>query len=337
MRTQAGTAGALAEIVLDASDLQPSRPDSAKIAAAVRAIAEDGAVIVVNAVDPVLLEVLAARMDEDLQKVLRRPERAENFAPGHLQQDPPPESDFLWPSVLAHPFVLSVCRQVLRQPLHFTSYSNNTNLPGSQDQAVHVDEGQLWPGLDRAHPTARLTVNIPLSTVDADSGAIELWPGTHLDPRVCRFAAKPRDALTLALEYVRAARLAAVASAPNRRVGLTVPKPLLDEQRVQRPPVRAVTCQGDLIIRDPRLWHRGTANRGSTRRFMLALDYDPEWRECPEPMQFPPVARDLFEAADMTACATYLDGPIDYLSRHRPRESSLLKRAVADRNRTETY
>jgi Phytanoyl-CoA dioxygenase (PhyH) len=331
MTTRSPLVGALAEVALEAADHERGRADPAKVAAAVRAIAEDGAVILLGALDPVPLRQLSQRMDEDLGELLRRPDRAENFAPGHLQQDPPAESALLWPDVLAHPFVLSVCRQVLRQPLRLTSYTNNTNLAGSHDQDVHVDEGQLWPGLDRAHPAARLTVNIPLSPADAESGAIELWPGTHLDPRLSRFAATPQDSVALALSYMRAAKRAEVAGVPNRRVGLTVPESLLRERRARQPPLRAETRLGDLIIRDPRVWHRGTANHAAKCRFMLALTYDPEWRLCAEPMELPLEARDLFAAAGLAACAVYRKGPIDHLDRHRPPRDSPLKRVAADR------
>jgi len=334
MMTQPRPTGSLVEIALGPADGEHGRADPGRVAAAARALAEDGAVILAGAVPPESLARLAERMDEDLRILLGRPDRAENFAPGHLQQDPPAEQAFLWSAVLAHPFVLRVCREVLRQPLRLTSYSNNTNLVGSQDQAVHVDEGQLWPGLDQAHPPARLTVNIPLSAVDERSGAIELWPGTHLDPRVCRFAATPQEGVTHALSYLRAAKRAAVAEEANRRVGLTVPGPLLDERRSRRPPVRATTRLGDVLIRDPRLWHRGTANHGASRRFMLALTYDPEWREGLEPMQFPPSARSLFDAAGLQVRANYPDGPIDHLGRHRPPQNSPLRRAAPDRDRT---
>ena len=48
-------------------------------------------------------------------------------------------------------------------------------------QPVHVDDGQLWPNLSVAHPPARLVVNVPLRETTEENGAIELWPGTHLD------------------------------------------------------------------------------------------------------------------------------------------------------------
>ena len=54
----------------------------------------------------------------------------------------------------------------------------NTACPGSERQNVHGDGGQLWPGLDAAHPPFGLAVNIPLVDVDENKGATRLWPGT---------------------------------------------------------------------------------------------------------------------------------------------------------------
>ncbi|PJM98523.1 hypothetical protein CG740_35370 [Streptomyces sp. CB01201] len=294
---------------------------------AVEAVRHDGVVIIENVVDPSILRRIKARMAADLEVLAPRPDRAENFAPGHLQQDPPPEPDLLASQILAHPFVLTVCRAVMSQPLRLTGYSNNTNMPGSSAQAVHVDEGQLWPGLPVAHPPARLTVNIPLTTTSEEGGALEVWPGTHDDVSVCQYSSTQREGLLRALEYVRVAKQAGVEGQVNRRVGLTVAPDALAERRELRPPVRAVTAEGGVIIRDPRLWHRGTPNVSDRTRFMLALTYDPHWRSSEPPIELPSVAREIFERARLDVNAVYVNGRIDHLDRHPPFEGSPLRRA----------
>ncbi|MEU2954602.1 phytanoyl-CoA dioxygenase family protein [Streptomyces xanthochromogenes] len=294
---------------------------------AAEAVRRDGVVIVENVVDPSILRRIKTRMTADLEILAPRPHRAENFAPGHLQQDPPPEPNLLTPEILAHPYVLQVCRAVMSQPLRLTGYSNNTNMAGSRAQAVHVDEGQLWPGLLAAHPPARLTVNIPLTTTSEEGGALEVWPGTHDDVGVCQYSTTRRESLQRALEYVRVAKEAGVEGQVNRRVGLTVARDALAERRALRPPVRAVTTEGGVIIRDPRLWHRGTPNRSDHTRFMLALTYDPHWRSSEPPIELPHMAREIFEHARLDVNAVYVDGRIDHLDRHLPFEGSPLKRA----------
>lgn len=322
----------LVEVSLGVQDRDPKSSHhgpSAKVKRAAAAVLADGAVLIRDAVDPHLLERLSARMDEDLAQLLLRPDRPVNFVSGHLQQDPPPAAELLTREVLAHPFAVRVCREVLRQPYRLTGLSNNTNLAGSWDQPVHVDEGQLWPGLAEAHPPASLIVNIPLSDVLPGQGAIELWPGTHLDPHLCRHTVSPQEGTAQALRYLRTARRAGATTEAqqesNRRVGLTVPDELLEARRAERPPVSAATKTGTMIIRDPRLWHRGTAN-GAERRFMIALTYDPGWRRSWEPLRLPVAVKQILDAAGLEAHADYSDGPMDHLNRHVLPDDSPLRR-----------
>lgn len=311
------------------TDGGPGTLDAAQLDRAADALDRDGAVIVTGAVDADLLGRLDAAMAADLRVLLARPQRAENFAPGHLQQDPPPDDEFLSAALLACSAAVQICRAALRQPLRLSGYSANTNTPGSATQAVHVDEGQRWPDLPRAHPPARLTVNIPLCSADEAQGAIELWPGTHLDTRMCQFAGSAEAGVAQALQYVRAARRAGVENEVNRRVGLTVPEAMLGPRRAERPPVRATTGIGSVLIRDPRLWHRGMPNTTDRARFMLALVFDPPWRSCEQPIELPLAARAVFRSAGLDVCASYVDGPIDHLARHQPPSNSPLRRVAA--------
>jgi hypothetical protein len=112
----------------------------------------------------------------------------------------------------------------------------------------------------------------------------------------------------------------------NRRVGLTVPEPMVEARRRERPPVRATTELGSVLIRDPRVWHRGTPNTSGQCRFMLALTYDPRWR-VNEPFQLPEAVRPVIGAVGVDVRATYVDGAIDHLRRHPPAPDSPLKRA----------
>lgn len=325
----------LVEIGLGPEDREPDSARhgaSAKVEAAAAAVLADGAVVLADAIDAEMLDRLAARMDDDLAVLLPRPDRAVNFVSGHLQQDPPPTAELLAAAVLAHPFAVRVCREVLGQPHRLTGVTNNTNLSGSWDQPVHVDEGQLWPGLSAAHPPSRLTVNIPLSDVLAGEGAIELWPGTHLDPRMCRHAGSPNEGVSRALHYLQVAKRAAAAEPGqegNRRVGLTVPEEWLEARRLERPPVAVATKAGSMIIRDPRLWHRGTANSGA-RRFMLALTHDPNWRQPTGKLRFPTSVKEVLETAGIETHADYTDEPVDHLGdRHVLPQDSLLRRVNA--------
>lgn len=325
MDVRSGADG-LVRLAVSVADRARKSLDQTTLARAVRALDEDGAVILEEAIDPSVLREIETEMRTDLDVLLSRPDRAENFAPGHLQQDPPARGPSSSANVLANPFVLAVCRACLRQPLRLTAYSNNTNLPGSVEQAVHVDEGQLWPGLAVAHPPARLMANIPLDATDEARGAIELWLGSHSDTRLCQFSATADEGRGRALQYLRAARRANVHREVNRRVGLTTPEALVAGRLEERPPVRATTDAGSIILRDPRVWHRGMPNAKTLPRFMLSLTYDPTWRWCETPIVLPADSRELFTSHDLEVCATYVEGPIDHLSRHHPPGDSPLKR-----------
>jgi hypothetical protein len=81
-------------------------------------------------------------------------------------------------------------------------------------------------------------LNLALVPFTEENGPMELWPGSHRWPAV------------------GVDRNAAVAGRP----GL---KPLLQP--------------GDILLRDLRLWHRGTANRSRSPRPMLAVTYMASW------------------------------------------------------------
>jgi hypothetical protein len=289
-----------------------------RLVEATEALLRDGVMILGQAVDSSILDRLDARMSADLETLLRRPERAENFAAGHLQQDPPPEIELMPGEVMANRWALEICRRAMRQAVSLNRYTNNTNMAGSEIQTLHVDEGQLWPGLPLPHAPARLTVNIPLSSTGVGHGATEVWLGTHLDTRIRQSAPTPAEGAQRALTYLLAARRANLRPRVDRRVGLAVPDVVAAQQGEVRPPVHVETRVGDVIIRDPRMWHRGTANHSGRTRFMLALTYDPMWRKPDASLTLPSQSRELFERADLSTSATFVEGPIDYLDRYLP-------------------
>jgi len=85
---------------------------------------------------------------------------------------PPPKHPYLVKDILLNEMVIAITHAILGDEV------TNTACPGSERQNVHGDGGQLWPGLDAAHPPFGLAVNIPLVDVDENKGATRLWPGT---------------------------------------------------------------------------------------------------------------------------------------------------------------
>ncbi|MEE2659182.1 MAG: phytanoyl-CoA dioxygenase family protein [Candidatus Latescibacterota bacterium] len=214
---------------------------------AVVSLCEQGFVVVNDVVAHDHLNFLRERMEEDLKQLREVPEVPHNFVWGNIQQDPPPLPQYVFRDVVANPFVCQITREALGPNAFNSSLSGNTNVPGSGLQPVHVDLGQLWPSLPFAHPASHLVVNLALDDTTADNGAIELWPGTHLDTR--------------------------------RVIGedLRLTEKEVEERRRRVPPVLGMTRRGAFLIRDMRLWHRGRPNTTGCTRFMIAMVHKVGW------------------------------------------------------------
>jgi hypothetical protein len=249
------------EIPIGPEERKRGALDEESLARAVEAVRREGYVILSAAVRPAHLEILRQRMDEASRAPAATPWQLD---PRSLQS-PPTCAPYVFRDVVVNRFVVAVTRSVLGPGVYCNLYSVNSNGPGSTFQAPHVDAGQLWPGLAEAHPATTLVVNIPLEDVAEGNGSIELWPGTH------------------------------------RETGATY---LVDERSVatrQRvvPPVRANTRRGSVLIRDARLWHRGTPNRSNRIRHMLAMNHNIFWLERGPHLRFDEACRELLASEDL--------------------------------------
>jgi ectoine hydroxylase-related dioxygenase (phytanoyl-CoA dioxygenase family) len=150
-------------------------------------------------------------------------------------------------------------------------------------QPLHRDSNHLWPKQTVAHPTASVVVNISPMDVSEANGAVELWPGTHLEIT----APGPIDAAT------EAAR------------------------RVAVPPVRGCAKKGSALIRDIRLWHRGVPNPSDQRRHMIAMIHNVRWLQRGKPLRYVKGCEAAFEGSDLDPNAEFVDEPFDYLFRWR--------------------
>jgi hypothetical protein len=166
----------------------------------------------------------------------------------------PFEAPFSAPEIVSHPLVLDVIRHILGPDVICSYFSSDTPLPGSDYQHAHSDAKPLFPEDDVTLPPFAYVVNLPLVDFRPDNGPLEIWPqGTHLiaDPTLIPVAE---------FDDIQERR----ESALGRLAEEMGPVPLL-------------APAGSFIIRDIRMWHRGTPNRSTEPRPMVALVYNRPW------------------------------------------------------------
>jgi hypothetical protein len=160
-----------------------------------------------------------------------------NRGPSRYQMYLPWEPPFADPALYENPAVMAVVEAVLGADPALVYFASDTPLPGSDYQRVHSDTRLLFPETSLSLPAYGLVLNVPLVDCTEENGSLEFWPGTHLMPG-------PMDLQRLA------------PLAPSRRANLKA---------------------GSLLLRDPRMWHRGTPNRSLQPRPHLALVYVRPW------------------------------------------------------------
>ena len=252
---------------------------------AIDAIREEGYIILGNIVPHNHLDLLNEKMTQDSHTIVSsNSDRWEGRrTTGHLQQGAPPFTPYIFPEIVANPIVEHVSVTLLGEGAFNGFYNGNTNTPGSTQQNLHMDTDHLWSNLNPSHPTASVVVNIPMIDVTEERGAIELWPGTHLDGDVSRHLDEATE----------------------------------EAQRKVRPPVRGTTKKGDVLIRDMRLWHRGAPNLSDMHRHMIALVHYVGWLCRGRPIRYAKGCEEAFKNSRVDPHATFLDEPYDYLFDYR--------------------
>ena len=274
------------EIDVTSGEVETGTLTEAHRDAAVRAILEDGVVALRNVVALEHLDVLHARMLDDLEALRQRSDAPFNWNVGNIQQDPPPFPPYLFRDVLLNEQVIAVTSAVLGPGVKNRFYSGNTAMPSDQRQPVHADTNHLWPRLEVAHPAAELVVNIATVDISPENGSTELWPGTHLDVT----AAAGKD--------------------------IKIPAEVIEARRAVRPPFQPTVPRGSVIIRDIRMWHAGMPNRTDRPRPMIAMIHACRWLQTGAPLRFPVATEPFFEHPVLRTCAKFVDEPIDHI--HAP-------------------
>jgi ectoine hydroxylase-related dioxygenase (phytanoyl-CoA dioxygenase family) len=271
-------------IKITPEELRSGQMASDHLTAAVKAVREDGFVVLEDVVDLEHIATLRDRMLEDLETILARPDAPFNWNKGNVQQDPPPFPPYIFRDVLVNDMVIAVSRAILGPGAKLTAYTGNTATPhGGQRQPVHPDIGQLWPDLEVATPPFCLVINLPMVDMSPENGSTEIWPGTHLDTSMSAWNAD-----------------------------LKVPADQLEARRKRVPPIQPTVKAGSAVIRDIRMWHAGMPNHTDRARPMIGMIQWMGWFEAGK-VAFAKEAEPMLRHPDLAIAARWVDGEIDYL------------------------
>jgi len=147
--------------------------------------------------------------------------------------------------IIASSFALPIIQALVGEECVCHYFASNTAFPGSTYQDVHADIAPLFPETMPVLPPYSVVLNVPLVDFREDNGPLEIWPGgTHH-------------------------HVAAAAQIPVLAAAM--------------PSLRVLMPAGSLLIRDSRMWHRGTPNRCNEPRPNLALVYSRSWLKLQRP------------------------------------------------------
>lgn len=200
----------------------------------------------------------------------------------------PVEGVFAEPDLIGNPMVIALLERLLGPDLVCSYFASDTPMPGSEYQPVHRDGKELFPGVPVTVPPYMFELNIPLVDFREDNGPIEVWPRTHLlsDFPLLK---QQRDELQAGNGEIKvttaSGRPVSVLASEHRHSDVQDFAAGLPGQKVLMP-------AGSFLVRDPRMWHRGTPNRSSAARPMLSLAYGRSWYR----FNAVSVHRDVFDA-----------------------------------------
>lgn len=189
----------------------------------------------------------------------KRAREPQNRGANRFQMDLPFDLPFAVPDLYANRVVFAILKELFGDDIICSYFASDTPFPGSEHQPVHLDCRLPFPESPFGAPIYSLVLNTPLVDFTEDNGPLELWPGgTHM-------IAQPRNLETMSAEM---------------------------------PSLKPLVKVGDVLLRDPRVWHRGTPNRGARSRPNLALVYSRGWFRFEDQATRIKIPRDVWQSFD---------------------------------------
>ena len=160
-----------------------------------------------------------------------------NRGKNRYQMHLPFSRPFTNPQIITNPIALLVIDAIIGSDCICHYLASDTPLPKSEYQHVHSDIHRLFPSRETTPPYS-VSMNIPLVDFTRENGAMEIWPGgTHLMPN---------------------------------GIDMSQLSKTMHSELVLMP-------AGSLLIRDMRMWHRGTPNRSNAARPNMAFIFSRYW------------------------------------------------------------
>jgi len=233
-------------ITLSEDELANGELASETLKQAINQVQLTGFVVLENAVPIDLVETLNTDLLGVIDDLMRTDAdktevNTSAFRKNRIRMDLPFRAPYSDPKIITNPFALQVIDAILGKDCRMFYFSVDAPMPGSDYQTVHGDYAPFFPDSDVILPITALVVNYPLVNVTEQNGPLEAWPNTHLTPERMYSGHQVQDAAAS-----------------------------LD-------PVKMLTPKGSLIIRDIRMWHRGTPNVSNEIRPNMALIYSRSW------------------------------------------------------------
>lgn len=168
----------------------------------------------------------------------KRASEPSNRGANRFQMYLPFEPPFADTRLYAHPTALAVMENLFGQDYICTYFASDTPSQGAEYQKVHLDCRLPFPEGPYGVPVYSVVLNVPLVDYTEENGPLEIWPnGTHL-------IAQPTD---------------------------------MERMAQVMPSVRLKLKAGGILLRDARMWHRGTPHTGGRSRPNLAVVYSRGW------------------------------------------------------------
>lgn len=237
-------------------------PDT--LALAVEQVKVNGYIVFEKVLDDAFILELKGSFDPLFDEYISR--KGYNTGTNRAQMHLPFIAPYNDERVINHPIAMSIVEQILGKDCKCSYFASDTPMPGSDYQNVHSDTMPLFPELSVPLPAFSLVVNIPLVDTTEENGPLEVWPGgTHLNPDYANHDTLD-GSVNPHLHIVRAA------------------ENMLSE--------KVYMSAGSIVVRDLRMWHRGTPNRSNARRTNIALIYNRAWYGSSFEIQIP---RDTYD------------------------------------------